>query len=116
MVEKKVEVRELREAENTLRDFRNWLAVFKTEYDINTEAYQVLNAKVEELAVKIGAVKCTAKGVDGQSLKPASNTLRDLKNWLAVFAKEYELAEEAVDVLHEQLDKLGQKMAAIKCA
>ena len=116
MAEKKVEVKELRETENTLRDFRNWLAVFKTEYDIDAEAHKVLQAKVEDLAAKVGAVKCNAKGVDAQSLKPASNTLRDLKNWLAVFAKEYELAEEAVDVLGEQLDKIGQKIAAIKCA
>ncbi len=116
MAEKKVEVKELRETENALRDFRNWLAVFKTEYDIDAEAYKILHAKVEELAVKVGAVKCNAKGVEAQSLKPASNTLRDMKSWLAVFAKEYELAEEAVDVLGEQLDKVGQKIAAIKCA
>lgn len=116
MVEKKVDVKEVRETENTLRDVRNWLAVFKTEYDIDAEAYKVLHGKIEDLATKVGAVKTNAKGVDAQSLKPASNALRDLKNWLAVFAKEYELAEEAVDVLHEQLDKVGQKIAAIKAA
>lgn len=111
-----VQPKELKEAGNALRDVRNWLAVFKTEYDLAEEAYSVLHKKIEEVATKLGAVKCTAKGVDGQSMKPASNALRDLKNWLAVFAKEYDLAEEAVDVLGEQVDKVGQKMAAIKCA
>jgi phage shock protein A len=44
----------------------------------------------------------------------AENAVRDLKNWIAVFAQEYDLAEEAVEQLHEQIDKVAAKIAEIK--
>jgi hypothetical protein len=111
-----VDVKTVRDAENSVRDLRNWLAVFKTEYDVSEEAYKVLHAKIEELGAKIGSIKCIAPGkVDANSVKPASNTLRDAKAWLATFAKEYDLPAEAVKVLHENFDKVGQKIAAIEC-
>jgi hypothetical protein len=111
-----VDVKTVRDAENSVRDLRNWLAVFKTEYGISEEAYKTLHSKIEELGSKIGGITCSAPGVvDANSVKPASNTLRDAKAWLATFAKEYNLAEEAVKVLHENFDKVGQKLAAIEC-
>lgn len=111
-----VDVKTVRDAENSVRDVKNWLAVFKTEYDVSGEAYKVLQQKVEELGSKIGGIKCSVPGkVDANSVKPASNTLRDAKAWLATFAKEYDIAAEAVKVLHENFDKIGQKLAAIDC-
>jgi phage shock protein A len=48
------------------------------------------------------------------NVREAENAVRDLKNWIFVFAKEYDLAKEAVDKLHEQVDKVAQKIAQIK--
>ena len=111
-----VDVKTVRDAENSVRDLRNWLAVFKTEYDVSEEAYKTLNAKIEELGSKIGGIKCSVPGkVDANSVKPASNALRDAKAWLATFAKEYDIAAEAVKVLHENFDKVGKKISAIDC-
>jgi len=102
-------------AEDCVRDVRNWLAVFKTEYDISDEANQKLHAKIEELGTKIGGITCDADGVDAASVNPASDTLAETKQWLAVFAQEYSMAEEAVKVLHANFDKIGEKLAAIEC-
>jgi hypothetical protein len=44
-----------------------------------------------------------------------SNALRDLKAWLATFAQEYDLSAETVKVLHQNMDKIGQKLALIDC-
>jgi hypothetical protein len=48
------------------------------------------------------------------NVREAENAVRDLKNWVFVFAKEYELPEEAVNKLHEQVDKVAKKIAEIK--
>lgn len=101
--------------ENVVRDVRNWLAVFKTEYDIADEAYDKLHHKIEEIGTKVAGIKCDAEGVEEESVKPVSDTLAETKQWLAVFAEEYDLAEEAVKVLTEQFDKIGEKLAAIEC-
>ncbi len=111
-----IDVKTVRDAENSVRDFKNWLAVFKTEYDIADEAVKVLHQKVDEMGSKMAGITCDPSGnVKGDSVKPVSNTLRDTKAWLATFAKEYDVAAEAVKVLHENLDKIGQKLAAIEC-
>jgi len=99
----KTGVAESRDAASALRDVKNWLAVFKTEYDISEEALEVLHGKLDELGSKLG-----------EPGKGAASALRDVKNWLAVFAKEYDIAGEAVSVLHENLDKVGDKLAAMK--
>lgn len=44
----------------------------------------------------------------------AENAVRDLKNWVFVFAREYSLAEEAVKKLHEEIDKVAAKIAEIQ--
>lgn len=36
--------------------------------------------------------------------------IRDIINWLAVFQEEYSIAEEAVDVLRDKLEKLAKKV------
>ncbi len=106
----------VRTVENTTRDFINWLAVFKTEYNIPAEAYETLHNKMDDFSTKVGAITCDVVGtVDTSKIKLAANTLRDTKAWLAVFAREYDLAEEAVCVLTEKLDEVGAKLANVDC-
>lgn len=112
---KSLDTKAVRGAEESVRDLINWLAVFKTEYDIPKEAYKTLHQKADALATRIGAITCTPKGVDANSVKTAANTLRDAKAWLAVFAKEYDIEKEAVKMLIEKFDELGAKLAAIEC-
>jgi len=42
---------------------RNWLAVFKTEYDLSDEAYKTLHAKIEDVGSKLDNVVCKDAGV-----------------------------------------------------
>ena len=106
----------IRAVENTTRDFINWLAVFKTEYGIPTEAYETLHEKMDDFSTKVGAITCDIVGtIDKSKIRIAANTLRDTKAWLAVFAREYDLAPEAVCVLTEKLDEVGEKLANVDC-
>ena len=106
----------IRAVENTTRDFINWLAVFKTEYGIPAEAYETLHEKMDEFSTKVGAITCDVVGtIDKSKIRIAANTLRDTKAWLAVFAREYDLAPEAVCVLTEKLDEVGEKLANVDC-
>ncbi|MEM3154358.1 MAG: hypothetical protein QW165_02195 [Candidatus Woesearchaeota archaeon] len=106
----------VRNVENAVRDFKNWLSVFKTEYDIADEAMHVLHKKVDEFSDKLREVKCDASGkVAADSMKPVANTLRDAKAWLATFAQEYDLSDEAKKVLHESFDKVGDALAKVEC-
>lgn len=114
-MKKTIDSKAIRAAEEGIRDLTNWLAIFKTEYDIPKEAYKTLHQKADELATRIGAITCTPKGIDANSVKTAANTLRDAKAWLAVFAKEYDIEKEAVNVLTEKFDEIGKKLAAIEC-
>ncbi len=112
----KIMDKSVRDVENSVRDFKNWLSVFKTEYDVAAEAMKVLHQKVDEFSDKLRGVTCDASGkVDGNSMKPAANTLRDAKAWLATFAQEYDLSDEAKKVLHENLDKVGDALAKVDC-
>ena len=52
--------------------------------------------------------------VDKNAVKDAENSVRDLRNWIAVFAKEYDLPKNAVDTLHRQVDVLAEKVGKIK--
>ena len=106
----------VRDVENAVRDFKNWLSVFKTEYDVAAEAMKVLHEKVDEFSDKLRGVKCDTSGkVDAGSMKPAANTLRDAKAWLATFAQEYDFSDEAKKVLHENFDKVGDALAKVGC-
>ncbi len=106
----------IRAVENTTRDFINWLAVFKTEYGIPAEAYETLHEKMDEFSTKVGAITCDVVGtIDKSKIRIAANTLRDTKAWLAVFAREYSIADEAVCVLTEKLDEVGEKLANVEC-
>lgn len=106
----------VRDVENSVRDFKNWLSVFKTEYGIADEAMHVLHKKVDEFSDKLRGVKCDTSGkIDPNSMKPVANTLRDAKAWLATFATEYALSDEAKKVLHDNLDKVGDALAKVDC-
>lgn len=112
---RKVEKKAVQDAEDSIRDLLNWLAVFKGEYNIPEEAYETLYEKIEELSTKISGIICTTTGVDANTVKASANTLRDVKAWLAVFVREYNLEKEAVNILTRRLDELGRKLAAIEC-
>ncbi len=51
---------------------------------------------------------------NAQIIKEAEDELRELKNWLFVFAKEYNLPEEAVEKLHEKIDAIAEKLADVE--
>lgn len=103
------------DVENSVRDFKNWLSAFKTEYDIAPEAMNVLHDKLDEFSEKCKGIKSDKSGnVDPSSIKPVSNILRDIRNWLAAFASEYDLSKEAIAVLTAELDGIGKKLAEIK--
>ena len=51
---------------------------------------------------------------DKNSIRDAENAVRDLKNWIYVFAKEHNLPKDAVDKLHEQVDVVAKKVGNIK--
>jgi len=51
---------------------------------------------------------------DKPNVAEAENAVRDLKNWIAVFAGEYKLADEAVQKLHVEIDKVAARIAEIK--
>jgi len=48
------------------------------------------------------------------TIEDAENQIRDIKNWVFVFAKEYNLADEAVKLLHEKIDELAKTVGDIK--
>ena len=48
-----------------------------------------------------------------RSVQDVANALRDLKNWLFIFAQEYDLPQEAVTVLHAKIDEVGQKLGRV---
>jgi hypothetical protein len=51
---------------------------------------------------------------DKNLVRDAENAVRDLKNWIYVFAKEYNLPKNAVETLHGQVDIVAKKVGAIK--
>ena len=52
---------------------------------------------------------------DVNALREIENDLRDMKNWAFVFAKQYELSDEARDMLHEKIDEVAQKVGKLTC-
>jgi len=105
-------------AENAVRDAKNWLATFnntEATFKISDEANKTLHEKLDDVGQKIGGIVCSADGVQADSVTPASETLANAKQWWAVFAKDNDIEEEAVKVVNEKLDDIGQKLAAIEC-
>ncbi|MBD3361468.1 hypothetical protein GF358_01620 [Candidatus Woesearchaeota archaeon] len=48
-------------------------------------------------------------------VKKAADSLRDLKNWVYEFAREYDLSEKALEVLHKKIDEVAEELAATEC-
>lgn len=48
-----------------------------------------------------------------EKLKEVADKLRNLKNWIAVFAEEYKLPEEAKSKLHEKIDEVGTALGGL---
>lgn len=44
-----------------------------------------------------------------------AEVLRDMKNWVFVFAKQHELSEEATDILHKKIDEVADKLGKLTC-
>ncbi len=111
----------IKDAENCVRDIKNWLAVFKTEYNLPDEVVDKINEKMTTIAEKMGVVSCKITGetveANDEELKAIEDIVRDTKNWVAVFKTEYEQAmtDEAVNKLNEKLGELAVKAGNIKC-
>ena len=62
MPKKKVRVKPdiaaTRSIEDEIRDVLNWIAVFKTEYDLPAEVVSQLKKRLESIAVKVGRLEC----------------------------------------------------------
>ncbi len=61
------------------------------------------------------AKKETKPRINVAAVRNAEDAVRDLKNWIFVFAKEYDLPGEAVKMLHERVDEVAQKIGQISC-
>ena len=111
----------MRAAEDTLRDLKNWLAVFKTEYEVPEEIIKVLDEKFEEIAKKVGDISCKIEGeeieADEEQQKEVEDIIRDTKNWIEVFKTEYEqqMKDEVKEKLFEKLESLAEKIRDIEC-
>ena len=53
--------------------------------------------------------------VNENSVRTAEDAVRDVKNWVFVFAKEYDLPKEAVDTLNKKIEELAVKIGNIEC-
>ena len=53
--------------------------------------------------------------IDVNAVKEAEAAVKDMKTWITVFAKEYGLAEEAVNMLTQKVEDLANKIGAISC-
>lgn len=105
----------VRNAENIVRDVKNWLAVFKTEYNVADEAMKVLTEKIDEIGSKMTGITCTTEGVKSDSVKPVSDAVASARQWLSVFKTEYNLADETIKILDGKLEEIGKKLALIEC-
>ncbi|MBI4148285.1 hypothetical protein HY490_03255 [Candidatus Woesearchaeota archaeon] len=61
------------------------------------------------------AKKSTKPSVDVRGIREAEDAVRDLKNWVFVFAKEYDLPEEAVKMLHAKVHEVAERIRVISC-
>ncbi|MBN1645227.1 hypothetical protein JW851_04315 [Candidatus Woesearchaeota archaeon] len=48
-------------------------------------------------------------------VKDAADALRELKNWVYEYAKEFDLDEKAIEVLHKKIDEVANELAGIQC-
>ena len=48
-------------------------------------------------------------------VQSAADALRDLKNWIYEYAREYDLDEKAIEVLHKKIDEVANKLIGVQC-
>jgi len=48
-------------------------------------------------------------------VKSAADALRDLKNWVYEYAREYDLDEKAIEVLHKKIDEVAKQLSGVQC-
>ncbi len=62
------------------------------------------------------AKKTTSKALcmDYKKLRAIENEIRDLKNWVAVFANEYDMPKEVVNKLQARLQRLAKDIANVR--
>lgn len=119
MMKAKVDVSTVQKSAGTLRDLKNWIAVFEEEYDIPAEAVKQFHEKIDEVADHLKGVHCVLEDgeaeVEKEDLDKATDAMRDLKNWAAVFRTTHELSDEAAKVMNEKVEALAQDIANIEC-
>ena len=49
---------QVKSVENEVRDVVNWLSVFQEEYDLDDEVVEVLRERLQNVARKVGNIKC----------------------------------------------------------
>lgn len=115
----KVDVSTVKDCADKLRDIKNWIAVFQKEYDVREDAVEKLSNKIDAIANDLADVHCVIENgeqeVEKESLDKATDSMRDMKNWIAVFKTENELSDEACKVLDEKIDDVAECIANIEC-
>lgn len=48
-------------------------------------------------------------------VKETADALRDLKNWVAEYAREFNLDDKAKEVLENKIEEIASKLAGIEC-
>jgi len=48
-------------------------------------------------------------------VKGTAQAVKELKEWIAVFAEEYDLPDEAKEKLDEKIDSVAKKLSGISC-
>ena len=106
----------VKNAENKVREFKNWMAIFADEYSLPEEAVDQLEKQTARVARLIGDMTCKPDAkIDENRARNAENGIRDLKNWVFVFADEYDLEKEAVNTLQHQIEMIVNAVGEITC-
>lgn len=115
----KIDLDSVKKSADTLRDLKNWVSIFSDEHDLSEDAVEQLTMKIDAIAKDLSNVHCVLEDgtpeVENESLQKASDSLRDFKNWVAVFKTENDLSDEAFSVLNEKVEELAESFASVEC-
>ena len=50
---------------------------------------------------------------DLAAMQEVADAIRELKNWIFEYAREYKLDDQARDLLHEKVDAIAEKLAKV---
>src|SRR3989338_9426739 len=97
-----------------VKELKARMIIFSKEYNLPPKARELLSYKAERICKCICKLKTNSDGKPNQEeLKAAEQFVLDCKDWLVAFAEGYELADEAVNVLHQQYEQVVQKITQI---